>query len=263
MGTQYERWLIAKGNFFSPSADSVAKLVERLRKEKWIVDPASPDLAALRFNGKRNEHAKSTGGYAVTTVDNTFGNDIFAKIAASTKPLPKTLDVEWLKDPRREEIRLVWPVDAEGPLPIHYPLTRKPDGAAISYSLEIHRSAEYVYPNAEGIEELAAECRCGEDLTFLWDDDELVPAFDPSSGIYQECEACSRTFEPAKESALITNPFDGTSQEIPGGAAYLFALKVDCGKCFVKDAALAFAPELVALVQSEFGREFYEVGCIT
>lgn len=26
MGTDYERWLIAKGNFFSPSADSVAKL---------------------------------------------------------------------------------------------------------------------------------------------------------------------------------------------------------------------------------------------
>jgi hypothetical protein len=263
MEMKYERWLIAKGNFFSPSADSVAKLVARLRKENWIIDPASPDFAGLRFQGRREAHAKATGGYAVTTVDNTFGNDLSAKIAASTEPLPKTLDAEWLKDPDREEIRLVWPVDAGGPLPIQYPLTHKPDGDVITYALELHRCAEYVYPNADGIEELATECRCGEDLSFLWDDEELVPAFDPSSGIYQECEACSRSFEPVKESALITNPFDGTSQEIPGGAAYLFALKVDCGKSFVRDSALAFAPALVALVENEFGREFYQVGCLT
>ena len=36
MGVEYERYLIAKGNAFSPSAAAVAKLVERLRKEKWI-----------------------------------------------------------------------------------------------------------------------------------------------------------------------------------------------------------------------------------
>jgi hypothetical protein len=90
-----------------------------------------------------------------------------------------------------------------------------------------------------------------------------VPAFFPSGGIFAECEACSRTFEPVKESALITNPFDGTSKEIAGGAAYRFAIKVSCGKCFVEDAALAFAPALVALVADEFGREFYEVGCVT
>jgi hypothetical protein len=263
MGVRYERWLIAKGNFFSPSAESVAKLVERLRKENWIVDPATPDFAKLRFRGKRDEHAKTTGGYAVKTVENTFGDDVLAKIAASTEPLPKTLDADWLKDPSREEIRLVWPVEAEGPLPIQYPLTRRPDGNVLHYALEVHRCAEYVYPNAKGIDELKTLCRCGEDLSFEWDDEELVPAFTRSSGIFPECEACSRTFEPAKESALITNPFDGTSREFPGGAAYMFALKIDCGKCFAEDAALAFAPELVALVENEFGREFYQVSCVT
>jgi hypothetical protein len=263
MGTDYERWLIAKGNFFSPSAESVAKLVARLRKENWIVDPASPDLARLRFHGKRNEHAKGSGGYAVTTVENTFGADVAAQIAASTEPLPKTFDADWLKDPAREEIRLVWPVDASGPLPVQYPLTRKPDGDSLSYALELHRCGEYVYPIAEGIDELETVCRCGEDLSFEWDADELVPAFFPSGGIFPECEACSRTFEPAKERALITNPFDGTSKEVVGGAAYMFALKISCGKCFVRDTSLAFAPALAALVQDEFGREFYEVGCMT
>lgn len=263
MGTAYERWLIAKGNFFSPSAESVAKLVERLRKENWIVDPASPEFAKLRFKGRRDEHAKATGGYAVTTVENTFGNDISAKIAASTEPIPKLLDAEWLKDPSREEIRLVWPIDSEGPLPIQYPLTRKPNDDVVSYAIELHRCGEYVYPNAEGIDELATECRCGEDLSFTWDDEELVPTFTPASGIFPECDACSRTFDPSKESALITNPFDGTSKEIPGGAAYMFALKVTCGKSYAEDPALAFAPALVALVENEFGREFYQVGCVT
>src|SRR5450755_2981875 len=41
MARAYRRWLIAKGNVFSPSGEAIAKLVERLRKEKWIPDPAS------------------------------------------------------------------------------------------------------------------------------------------------------------------------------------------------------------------------------
>jgi len=49
---------------------------------------------------------------------------------------------------------------------------------------------------------------------------------------------------------------------IRGGAAYRFALKVDCGKCFVEDAGLAFDPELVALLEEEFGREFLQIGAV-
>ncbi|MEO6576003.1 MAG: hypothetical protein ABIP89_19270 [Polyangiaceae bacterium] len=262
MGVEYERWLIAKGNFFSPSAASVAKLVERLRKEGWIVAPGSGELAKLRFQGKRAERAKATGGYAVKTVENTFGKDLVKKIAASTEALPASLDAAWIDEPDREELRLVWPVDCAGPLPCHYPLTRKPEGD-VSYALEVHRCLEYVYPASENIGLISSICRCGEDLAFEWDDEELVPAFGASIGIFTECEACSRTFEPSKESALITNPFDGTSKQVPGGAAYLFALKIDCGECFVPDAALAFAPALVELVANEFGRDFYEVGCVS
>ena len=53
---------------------------------------------------------------------------------------------------------------------------------------------------------------------------------------------------------------DGTSEIVPGGVAYRFALKVDCGKSFVADAKLTFAKDLVALFEEEFGRTFYEVG---
>lgn len=238
MGVEYERWLIAKGNVFSPAAASVVKLIERLRKESWIAE---------------------TGGHAVHTIENTFGDDAAARRAAAMESLPKVITPDWLDDPDREELRLVWPVDTKGASALKYPLSRKPDGD-VSYSIELHRALEYVYPISESIDAVPSECRCGEDLAFEWDDEELVPAFGASTGIFAECEACSRTFDPSKGTATITNPFDGTTAEINGGAAYRFALKVDCGKCFVEDPKLAFAPELVALLEAEFGRTFYEVG---
>ena len=255
----YERWLIARGNVFLPSAATVAKLIERLRAERWIIDPASNDLAKLRFTGKRDEHASATGGYAVKTVENTFGDDDDAKVSASTEPLPKVITTEWLADDDREEIRLVWPVATDDP-PVKYPLSRRPDGSA-GWVLELHRAPEYVYPVARNIGPIPTECRCSEDLSFEWDEDEVVPAFESSTGIFAECDECSRTFDPSKGTATIDNPFDGSKASVPGGGAYRFALKVVCHE-YVEDAALAFAPELVALVEKEFGRSFYEVGTV-
>jgi hypothetical protein len=259
MAVQYRRWLIAKGSVFMPSSEAVAKLVTRLRNEKWIADPASPDYRRLRYQGKREKLAASTGGYAVTTAENEFGDDPDAAIAATTEALPKILSPEWLDDPDREDLRLVWPVDADEPPPLRYPLTRCPPGP-VHYALELHRGHDYVYPIARTIDVVPTTCACGEDLGFHWDEDEVVPPFRASSGIFAECEACSRTFDPAKGVATITNPFDGTTEQVRGGAAYRFALEVDCGASFVRDAALAFAPELVTLVEDEFGRSFFEVG---
>jgi hypothetical protein len=261
MGVEYERWLIAKGNVFSPAAASIVKLVERLRKEGWIPAPQSAELAKLRFEGKREQRAKVTGGYAVKTVENTFGSDLAKKIAATTEEMPAALTREWLEDPSREELRLVWPISGDAPLPVKYPLSCTPETASIAYTFEIHRADEYVYPIAETIGPVPSTCKCGEDLSFEWDDEELVPAFGAATGIFTECEACSNTFDPSKGEAVITNPFDGSEAEVRGGVAYRFALKVGCGKSFVEDPKLAFHPDLVALVESEFGRQFYEVGC--
>ena len=259
MGASYVRYLVAKGSSFSPSAAAVAKLVERLRKDGWVADPKAPGYASLRFREGRAQLAAKTGGYAVRTVENDFGDDAVAKAAASTEALPIPLTAEWLDDPDREELRLVWPVDADEPPPLKYPLTRRP-GGRVSYALELHRAHDYVYPVCAAIGPIPTECPCGDDLGFHWDEDEVVPAFGAASGIFAECEACSRTFDPTKGAAVFTNPFDGTRTEVRGGAAYRIALKVTCGTCFVADPGLAFAPELVALVQDEFGREFLEVG---
>ncbi|MBS2015429.1 MAG: hypothetical protein JST00_21250 [Deltaproteobacteria bacterium] len=236
MAGRYERWLIAKGHF-APGSLAVAKLVERLRKEKWI---------------------PPGGGHAITTIDNEYGDDDAKKKAAQTKPLPAVIDKEWLDDPDREELRLVWNVKGDD---VTYPLTSKPDGAA-SYAFEIHRAGEYVCPVAKTITPLPTICNCGEDISFAWDPEEVVCAFERSTGIFTECEECSRTFDPSKVTSTITNPFDGSKEEVRGGGAYRFAIKIDCGSSYVEDARLAFSPALVALLENEFNRSFYEIGVV-
>lgn len=261
MGAGYARWLVAKGSYFLPEAASIAKLVDKLREEKWIADPASPDFAKLRFEGPRAARAKATGGYAVKSIENTFGDDVVAKATASTEPLPVSLTREWLDDPDREEIRLVWPVAGVAPSPLRYPLSHEPEGDA-SYAIEVHRAPEYVYPSAPTLAPIPTVCACGEDLAFEWDDEELVPAFERSTGIFAECEECSRTFDPTKGTAFLANPFDATKEEIRGGAAYRFALKVDCGDRFAREPKLTFARELVELVEKQFGRSFHELAAL-
>lgn len=259
---EYERWLIARGNVFAPSGAGIAKLVAKLRAEKFIIDPKSADFSKLRFKGKRAENAKTSGGYAIRSVANTFGKDLAAKIAGSTEPQPAELTKDWLDDESREELRLVFPVDTDAPSPLKYPLTHQPDGGVVSYAIELHRSLEFVYPISDDIEMVPTECRCGDDLAFDWDDDEIVNPFGATTGIYAECDACSRTFDPSKGSAEVTNRFAETTSEVAGGAAYRFALKVDCGKNVKAEPSLAFVPELVTILSTEFGRDFYEVGSV-
>ena len=261
MGVEYQRWLIPQGSVFLPSAAAIAKLVARLRKEGFVANPASPDFAKLRFQGKRASLAARSGAYAVKTVDNDFGGDAAKTLAACTEAAPAGITAAWLEHPSREELRIVWPVDAAVPLPVKYPMSRVPAGAEdLSYALELHRASDYVVPSSEGIGPLPAKCACGEALAFEWDASEVVTAFQDATGIFAECEECGRTFDPSKSSARLRNPFDGSGVDVRGGAAYRFALKVDCGKCFAADAELAFAPELVAVMEAEFGRSFLQFG---
>ena len=234
MAAEYERWLIARGNVFSPSPESIIKLVDKLRAEKWIPQAIETGLAMKSVEADEK--------------------------ASAIEKLPAALTREWFDHPARDDVRLVWRV--EGDTQLTYPLSQRP-AAPAKYAFEIHRSFEFVYPISDQIEAIDTVCRCGEDLAFEWDEAEVVPPFGAATGIFAECEECSRVFDPAKVSAVVKNPFDDSEQEVFGGAAYRFAIKIDCGASFVKDARLAFAPELVALVSKEFGRDFYEVASLS
>jgi hypothetical protein len=262
---RYCRWLIPKGNEFRPSAAATVNLVQRLRKDLFLADPAN--LAGFRYAGPIDKLAAATGGFAVHTVDNEFGDDARARVLAGKESLPRDLTTDWLDDPDREELRLVWPVDRLGsaPSPLLYPLTLVPpssdQGEPPRYALELHLCHDYVYPVAKGIGTIPTECSCGEELSFEWDPDELVPAFDDAGGIFWSCEACCHTFEAPGATATLVRPFDGASEVVRGGAAYRFALKFTSAS-YVENASLAFAPALVTLVENEFGRDFFQFGAL-
>ena len=138
---------------------------------------------------------------------------------ARTEPVPKKLDAAWLDDPDRTDVVLRWG------------------------SLEVHRADDFVYPEGSGIGALDATCACGDDLSFEWDPDEVVSPFGKAGGIFTECEACSRTFDPAKRAAKIHG------KDVQGGAAYRFAVVVEGTP----------DPALKALLEETFGRDFHEV----
>ena len=210
----YERWLIARGNVFAPSWDTLIAFVDKMKTENWL-------------SGK---------GTAFTTVE---------KGETNSAPVPEKIERPWLDDEGREELRLVWKVGEKSPL-----------NGVTAKTIEIQRAPDFVYPARKNIGTLVAQCRCKEDLAFEWDEDELTPTFAGSTGIYTECEACSRTFDPAQGTATISDPVTKARDDVPGGAAYRFALKVE------SDDAAAFAPELVAFMEKEFGRSFYEFGAV-
>jgi hypothetical protein len=160
----------------------------------------------------------------------------------NTEPVPDAIDRAWLDDESREELRMVWKVADKSPL------------AGPASTIEIQRAPDFVYPLRKGIGALPTECKCSEDLSFEWDEDELTPTFEKSQGIYTECEECSRTFDPAKGTARLTDPVTKRSDDVPGGAAYRFAIKV------TSDEPAIFGADFLAFMTKEFNRAFYEVG---
>jgi hypothetical protein len=228
----YERWLIAKGNVFAPSAAAVVKLVQLLREDGWILP---------------------SGAYALSSGTPERG--------PRSEPLPAELDAAWLDGATRDDVRLVWPVTTDGQSPAQLPLSTFTEGGAFDFTLELHRAADFVIPTAASIGELPCTCACGEDLGYEWDPEEIVSPFGEATGIFTECEECSRTFDPAKGMAEIRNPVSGASEEVLGGAAYRFALAVTTPH-IPTDARVTFAPALVALLEKQFGRSFYEVAAV-
>jgi hypothetical protein len=257
----YRRWLIPKGNQFRPGAAKVADLVTRLRKEKWIADAAT--LPKLRF--APSSLAAKTGGMAIRTVDKKPGDDARTMHLAQADPQPWELTAEWLDAPEHEDLRLVWPVDLGEDGVLKYPLSLVPGrekGQGWELTVEVHWSSDYVYPVSENIGLIPTVCSCGEDLAFEWDEEEVVPAFTESTGIFATCEACCRTFEPGRGTATLTPPFGAAPSELRGGAAYRFAIALT-SRAYAEDPALAFHRDLVALVEDEFGREFFELGSLS
>jgi hypothetical protein len=163
------------------------------------------------------------------------------------------LEGEWIDDPDRSDLVLRWTSGDGARQPLTADLAR--------FDLEIHRAEDFVHPVSEHVGAIATECLCGEDLSFEWDEDEIVSPFGDAAGIFTECDACSRTFDPTRHEATMTDPVTGAKAQVRGGAAHRFAVVVRCAA--PTGSAPTFHADLVALVEAAFGRDFHEIASIS
>jgi hypothetical protein len=246
MGVEYKRFLIPRPNAFLPDAATVAALVDALRRERWLIDPASPQLAAMPFRMSRpHRHAQAAGYF----VDNADG---YADGSADVARHVANID--------RAGVRLCWPVESAAAAGLRYPLVADAGytqrrGTDRYYRFEMHFCADYLFHISEAIEPFASnpQCRCGAALVYEFDPE---PFFDQR--IAMNCPVCGTPFDATGLLCRGRDIFTGEAFELPGGATYRFALKIDCGKDF-GDVAPPFEPELKSLVERVLQRETYEV----
>jgi hypothetical protein len=171
-----------------------------------------------------------------------------ATSGAGTK-VPSPLEAAWIDNPNRSDLVLRWTA------------LRSPLAEGKVAELQIHRGEDFIYPDYEPIGALESDCACGEDLAFTWDEDELPSPFGSATGIFTECSECSRTFDPAKFEATVTDVRTGQKTKVRGGAAHRFAIVV-AGPLADGAVPSAFDADFIALCEAEFGRNFYEIGAV-
>jgi hypothetical protein len=245
MGVEYRRYLIPRSNSFLPDTAAIAELVSALRRERWLIDPSSPQLAAMPFRTyKRHAHAKAAGYFCENASGCVAGTaDIASHVAG--------LD--------RSGLLFGWPVETLAAGSLRYPLIPMPytggDAEHCYYRIELHLCLDYLYHLSEAIEpfEPSPTCRCGAELTYEVD---AEPFFDMR--IAHTCPACGTVFDPTSLACVGRDGWTGEAFPLAGGATYRFALVVDCGKSF-GNVAMSFHPDLKGLVESVLQRSMYEV----
>jgi hypothetical protein len=137
-------------------------------------------------------------------------------------------------------VRLVWPVPSLALSGLRYPIRPRPyeerQAERVYYQLELHWCDDFVYHTSELIDPFAESpaCECGEALEY----DAIAEHDDPpffDAAIRRTCPRCGSPFRPDALACTIRNAFTSDEREVRGGAAYRFALLVDCGK-WIPDA---------------------------
>lgn len=136
------------------------------------------------------------------------------------------------------DFKLIWPVESSKESGLEYPLTPFPEWGDAYYELEIHSATDFVYHTSEVIDPFReVACECGWHLEFempfrRWPDGPPV-FFEPR--IYRLCPACGRAFLPQRLTARVRDGYTGEASQRAGGATYLFAVVIDCGKGFARE----------------------------
>lgn len=259
MKAAYRHYLTPRSKALAPSHRAIAKLVERLRVDRWLLTTADPAFGAQLEHVFDGAHHR-TGGFAKVTIDNPRPGSAPSPRDV-TLPIPLPLTADWLDahrsphatDPRLSEIALLFPLAIrDGGFAAHglpYPFTFG-EGESTYHAIEVHRTHAFVR-HAHATAAPTVCCACGAELE--WDPrsadsfpGKRLLAIEGATRIDPECPRCGLAYEP------------------DGALAYRFAIVIDCGKGFPRERSpIVLRREFRAVCEDELGLALDDVGELT
>lgn len=254
MGVEYRHYMIPKPNAFRPSAAQLHAFIRALESGNWIAAPNSEAYKKLAEIERKYLGSETAVPWAQERLPNRGGRIRgFASIRH-----PVTLD--WIESLLSGEARIEFPVLHVQDIGIRYPLvcdTGIPEDAY--HTIEIHSSNVYVHHCSECIDPVETKCGCGTDLEYSLDFDDDV-FYD--ARIRTQCPTCKKPFDPSSRTVECRDGFTEQSPNLVGGAAYRFAIVIECGKCIPtsKRPPLHTDPDFIELIKITLGTEVHQVG---
>jgi hypothetical protein len=280
MGVEYEHWLLPVNRDLRPSTENVVRLVNVLRRERWVVAPDMPRFEELRggfWTPRDVRDEDDTGGYA-----SLFGKNPNhpRRGLPRHEPIPASLGADWIDarldarhaSPLAREITLAFPIYLRDDVfsdwsdaGLQYPFTFGEDDASNYHQIEIHLADDFVahaWGNAFA-DALDDRCSCGAELRYDPDQDfiEWVIAVRHAHRIRRTCPRCGARFDPTTRTTTFKPGWDQSLETLRGGVTYRFAIRIDCHKGWPRDRGrIHLKPAFRELVDTTIGERFEDAG---
>jgi hypothetical protein len=253
MGVEYKHYLIPEDNTYKPRPEDLSRLVNALLEDGFVAETGTDAFKKMTFSiYGYYEYADSTGCFAHVG-DRTY------------RSFPCPCFEQEIAALGERDFRLVWPVQSSNDSGLMYPLTPFPEWGDAYYELELHMAKDFVYHMSELVDPFKkVVCGCGRSLDY--DPETNWGAGHPvyyDCRIYRRCPSCGRLFRPQELVARLRDGHTGEKHQRAGGATYLFAVVIDCGKGWPRQAwPIRATSESLGLVTRTLGQRFYEIGDI-
>jgi hypothetical protein len=255
MGVEYEHYLIPEDNTYKPRPEDLSRLVNALFDGGFVLR-----TGADTFSKETNKSFGDDAPDVLTGCYVHFGEGENSPFLCPCSPRDIAAWGE-------RDFRVVWTVESSNESGLKYPLSPFPEWGDAYYELELHVAKDFVYHTSELIDPFdQITCVCGVSLE-PGEDHSPWPKGPPvfiDPRIPRTCPSCGTPFRPQELIASVRDGHTGESIYRRGGATYLFAVVIDCGKGFARDGwPIRASEEFLALVEKNLGRRFYQIGDVS
>ena len=253
MGVEYKHYLIAEDNTYKPGPDDLSRLIDALLDAGFVLRAGTDTFNRETINALADADAALESGCNIH-FDEGMLSPFMCRCSAT--------EIAALGE---RDYRIVWNVESSSKSGLRYPLIPFPDWGDPYYDLQLHVARDFVYHTSESIDPFdRVSCECGRSLDPQnkfpeWSDNGPPTFFDQR--IPRFCPSCRNPFRPQRLVAQIRDGRTGEAVDRRGGATYLFAVVIDCGKGFARQCWPIWASdEFLELVTTTLGQPFYQVG---